>query len=160
MKQPLDTCNETEIRQMRGLVGKLNWASRQGMPQGAGDASILASILPTPCVKDLSEANAALRRLRQNDAELVIKSIPLQMLVLLTFSDGSLGNAAGGSAQIGYIICAADRSILKGIEVFVSILLYKSHKNPRAAPSTLLNESTSLSDLGRRRMGCELDWTM
>ena len=68
---------------MRGLVGKLSWAARQGMPQGAGDASILASTLPTPCVKDLSEANAALRRLRQNDIELIIKSIPLLQLVLL-----------------------------------------------------------------------------
>ena len=39
MKTPMAKCNETEIRQMRGLVGKLNWVARQGMPQGAGDAT-------------------------------------------------------------------------------------------------------------------------
>ena len=48
---------------MRGVVGKLNWASREGMPQGAGDASLLASTLPNPTIKDFTNSNAALRRL-------------------------------------------------------------------------------------------------
>ena len=82
-----------QITQMRGVVGKLNWASREGMSQGAGDASLLASTLPNPTVKDLTNSNAALRRLLQNDTPLRIKPIPLHRLALLTFSDSSLGNA-------------------------------------------------------------------
>ena len=146
MKTPLAPCTPGEIRQMRGVVGKISWAARQGMPQGAGDASILASTLPTPKVKDLADANAALRRLTANDVPLRIISIPLEHLGLITFSDGSLGNAAGGSSQIGHILCACHKKIHKGEEADVSILCYKSHKNCRAGSSTLLNESTSLSE--------------
>ena len=89
-----------EITQMRGVVGKLNWATREGMPQGAGDASLLASTLPNPVVKDLTNANAALRRLMHNDMPLHIRPIPFKRLGLLIFSDSSLGNAGQGKAQL------------------------------------------------------------
>ena len=51
--------NESEIIQMRGICGKLNWASREGMPQGAGDALLLAPRMPRPAFEDFTEANAA-----------------------------------------------------------------------------------------------------
>ena len=56
-----------EITGMHGLVGSLSWATREGMPQGAGQASLLASCFPEPKVKDLKEANASLARLLQQD---------------------------------------------------------------------------------------------
>ena len=61
-KEPKADATPTEITAMRGLVGKLNWTTREGMPNGAGDASLLAGTMPQPQVKDLQEANAALRR--------------------------------------------------------------------------------------------------
>ena len=67
-------------------------------------------------------------------------------LRLLSFTDASHGNASGGSAQIGHIICATDYRIHSGDVADVSIFAYKSHKNPRSASSTLLNESTSFSE--------------
>ena len=84
------------------------------MPQGSGDASLLSSTLPHPKIKDLTEANAALRKVAPHDVPILIKPIPLHRLRLLTFSDGSLGNAGGGSAQIGHLVCAADKSIHEG----------------------------------------------
>ena len=83
-----------EIIFMRGLVGSLQWAPREGMPQGAGDASILASTFPKPKVSDLLEANADLRRLRHNDTPLRIRPIPLGKLKLFTFADSSLADQA------------------------------------------------------------------
>ena len=145
-KNPADKADAAEIRQMRGVIGNLNWASRMGMPQGAGDASILAATLPTPTVQDLTDANAALRRLMQNDVPIKIQAIPLEHLRLLTFSDASHGNAKGGAAQIGHLICAVHKDIHTGEAAEVSVLQWKSHKNPRAAPSTLLNEATSMSE--------------
>ena len=59
-KRPLAEATPTEITAMRGLNGKLAWAAREGMPNGSGDASLLASTLPTPRVKYLQEANACL----------------------------------------------------------------------------------------------------
>ena len=99
---------------MRGVIGKLNWASREGMPQGAGDASLLAAKMPTPTVEDLTEANAAMRRLITNDAPVWIRAIPLDQLSMLVFDDASLANAKGGSAQIGHIVCACDKKIHTG----------------------------------------------
>ena len=46
---------------------------------------------------------------------------------------------------MGHIICAADKSIYENQHALVSVLCWTSHKNDRAAPSTLLNESTSYS---------------
>ena len=139
-----------EITQMRGVVGKISWIAREGAPQGAGDASLLAVTFPQPRVKDLTAANAALRRLIQNVVPIKIRPIPLERLVLLAFADSSLNNAGQGKAQLSHIACAADKSIHEGAEAEISVLAYRSHKNPKAGGSTLLNEahafSTSLAD--------------
>ena len=95
-KDPNADATPGEITGMRGLVGSMSWATREGMPYGAGDTSILASTLPQPKVKDLQEANAALRRLKQNDVPSRICPILLERLRLLLFADSSLGNAKGG----------------------------------------------------------------
>ena len=116
------------------------------MPQGAGDASILSATMPTPCIGDLTEANAAMRRLVANDVPIWIRAIPIADLGLLSFCDASLGNSKGGSAQIGHIIAAVDKKIHRGEVAECSVLTYKSHRNPRAAASTLLNESTGMSE--------------
>ena len=44
------------------------------------------------------------------------------------------------------MICATDKVIFEGEEAEVSILTYKSHRNPRAGSSTLLVESQALSE--------------
>ena len=72
------------------------WAVREGQPWGAGDASLLAGTLPNPKVKDLQEANAALRMLIANDVPIWIKPIPLDRLKLLVFADSGFDNAGGG----------------------------------------------------------------
>ena len=131
---------------MRGLTGKLNWATREGMPQGCGDASLLSATLPTPNFKDLVEANAALRRLLQSDANIRIWSIPLEDLRVLLFSDSSLANASGGTCQLAHMVFAADREIFDGADTRVSILTYKSHRMHRAGSSTLLVEYNAMSE--------------
>ena len=145
-KNPKEKADAGEITQMRGLVGKLNWASREGMPQGAGDASLLASTLPNPNIEDLTEANAAMRRLIQNDVPVWIRAIPFADFSLVVFEDASLGNTKGGAAQIGHLVCATEKKLHDGERAKVSVLVHKSHKNPRAAPSTLLNEATGMSE--------------
>ena len=143
---PEAAANESEITAMRGLVGKLNWVAREGMPNGAGDASLLAATMPHPKIKDLQEANTALRRLIQAEATITIKPIPFGQLRLLLFGDSSLGNASGGSTQICHMICAVDSSIYTGAEADVSILTYLSHRMSRAGSSTLLAESNAMSE--------------
>ena len=76
MKTPNADATEAETTGMRGLTGKLNWVAREGMPNGAGDASLLSATMPHPKVKDLAEANAALKRLQEAEATIWIKPIP------------------------------------------------------------------------------------
>ena len=109
-KDPKALADAGEIIQMRSLIGKLNWASREGMPQGAGDASLLASKMPTPTIEDLTKANAAMRRLMDNDVPVWIRSIPLQDMRMIVLADASLANTQGGSAQIGHLVCCCDKN--------------------------------------------------
>ena len=81
---------DSEITALRGLLGKLNWAAREAMPNGSGDAYILAATLPKPQVKHLVEANQTLKHLLEAKAVIHIKAIPLDRIRLLTFSDSSL----------------------------------------------------------------------
>ena len=97
------------------------------MPNGCGDESLLSASLPKPLVKDLVEANAALRRLLQAEATIMIKSIPLDRLKLLVIADSSLGNTKGGTSQLAHMVSACDVSLLAGDEADVSVLTYKSH---------------------------------
>ena len=73
------------------------------MPQGAGEASLLAGSFPEPKVADLKEANASLKRLLQQDVPVPIGPIPLERLKLVVFADSSLANAGGGKSQIRHM---------------------------------------------------------
>ena len=118
------------------------------MPQVAGDASILASTMPTPRVKDLQEANACLRRLKETEScvPITIQPIPKARIRLICFADSSLGNAEGGHSQMAHIVCAVDADIFDGKRVPCSILTWKSHKSPRVGSSTLLVEANAMSE--------------
>ena len=116
------------------------------MPQGSGDASILASTLPTPKVKDLEDANAALRRQILNDVPTITQPIPLDRLRLVLFADSSLGNAKRGHSQLAHMTCACDKSLYDGEEAPISVLTWKSHKMNRAGSNTLFCESNGVSE--------------
>ena len=129
----------TEVSAGRGLMGSLNWATREGMPQGCGDCSMIASSFPNPKVQDLLDMNALFRRLRKDAVVIQIFSIPLDRLTALIFSDASLGNCKDGGSQVCYVACVADQSILDGVEANVSVLAYKSHRMNRSASNVLLS---------------------
>ena len=97
-------------------------------------------------MKDVSETNAALRRLLQNVCDIQIHPIPLDRLRLVTFVDSSLGNCPDGGSQNAHMVCAADKSINEGKEADISILTYKSHKMARVASATLMVEANAMSE--------------
>ena len=129
-------------------MGSLNWATREGMPQGAGDCSMLASCFggDGPVVSDLLEMNALYRRLEKDAVVITIHSIPLNRLKGLVFTDASLANNKDQRTQVCYLACMADQSILEGKEAKVSVLAYKSHKMTRSASNVLYTESFGMSD--------------
>ena len=96
---------------MRGYCGKLNWTAREGMPNGPGDASLLSSTLSNPEVKGLIEASAALRRLKDANATITVKSMPFSRLRLVASCDSGLDVKGGGQgrSQTGNVIRAVDQ---------------------------------------------------
>ena len=52
---------------MRGLVGSMAWSVREGMPWGAGDASLLAGTLPTPKIKDKAKSNVSMPVIKKSE---------------------------------------------------------------------------------------------
>ena len=58
---------EEEQTQLRGSVAGLNWAARQGRPDAASAASVIASTFPNPTVSDAKMANNTIARLKEND---------------------------------------------------------------------------------------------
>ena len=104
-----------------------------------------AALLPTSQIKDIQAANAALRHLLAQAATTTIKSVPLERIGLLMFSDSGLGSKTGHS-NIGHLTCAADQSIQDGVEADTSILCWTSHKTSRSGSSTLLCEANAMSE--------------
>ena len=141
---------------MRRLVGSLSWATREGVPQGAGEASLLASCFPEPDVKDLKEANASLARLLQQDVPLPIRPIPFDRVKLVVFADSNLANAGGGNSQICHMVCAVDQTIREGKEADISCLTYKNHQTHSAGNSTYLWKPTDCQKALLTRNGWHL----
>ena len=97
-------------------------------------------------MKDLQEANAALRHLLAAEASITIKPIALERLKLLVIADSSLSNTGRRTSQLAHMICAADVSLLAGEEAEVSVLTYKSHRMGRSGSSTLLVEAYAMPE--------------
>ena len=68
---------EEEVKALRAVAGSLSWVARQCRPDEAGTASTLQGSVSRAVVKDLSDANRAVNRLKQTeDVGLLIHAIP------------------------------------------------------------------------------------
>lgn len=68
--------NPTEEAQMRGTIASLNWASREGRPDAAAAASILAGYFPNPTVQHAIDVNKVVHKIKGYSVKLRIHSIP------------------------------------------------------------------------------------
>ena len=53
------------MKALRAVAGSLSWVARQGRPDEAGIASTLQGSVSRAVVKDLSDANRAVNRLKK-----------------------------------------------------------------------------------------------
>eukprot|EP00971_Amphidinium_carterae_P335285 6471060-Amphidinium_carterae.1 len=133
------------VTQYRGLVGSLSWATRSAMPQGAGDASILAGRTTTLMWADVKEANRTLLSLQQTAPTLQIVSMPREKSIM-AFSDASLSNLACGRTQVSMVMGWVDTAEYRrsGTSTF-SIQEWFSKKYSRVVSSTLCTEAAAAS---------------
>ena len=88
------------------MAGSLSWVARQCLPDEAGTASTLQGSVSRAVVKDLSDANRAVNRLKQTeDVGILIHAIPLVNLRTVSISDASLHlDRPDGSTQGGFMV--------------------------------------------------------
>ena len=85
------------------MAGSLSRVARQCRPDEAGTASTLQGSVSRAVVKDLSDANRAVNRLKQTqDVGLLIHAIPLVNLRTVSFSDDL--DRPDGSTQGGFMV--------------------------------------------------------
>ena len=134
---------EEEQTQLRGSVAGLNWAARQGRPDAAAAASVIASTFPNPKVSDAQMANDTIARLKENDVTIKIWSIPEEGLRRLLIMDSAFGTSGQGRSQHGWIVGYTTPALAAGKEAPVSMVFWKSRKFRRKASSSWLCEALS-----------------
>ena len=138
--------SEYEVTGFRTSVAALAWATREGRPDGAGEASLSAQKLPQPTKDDIKILNDAIRDVKANNTVTIkVKPIPIKDLIGYVYVDASKDNAEGGKSQTAYLLGAADKRVLEGIEVDASVWSWRSRASPRACSATLMSEAYALT---------------
>ena len=100
VKQPVTSVT---ITQYRALIGCLSTCSQAAIPQGAGDASILAGKVTSLTWDDVKEATPTLQKLKETAIPLhVLKMVKKKSL--LVFADACLSNLTDGRTQVSMLM--------------------------------------------------------
>ncbi|CAE7498867.1 TY1B-DR1 [Symbiodinium sp. CCMP2592] len=143
--RPEEAANEVEKSAARGLIGSIAWAAKEGRPDLAATASIMASKLSKLQVKDLTLLNKAVQEAKANaKLELTYHPIAPERLCWGTATDASYVNHPDGSSQGAVVILAFDQDLLDGCVASCSLVWWKSGKLRRKINSTLAAETQSL----------------
>ncbi|CAK8990659.1 Integrase catalytic domain-containing protein, partial [Durusdinium trenchii] len=137
--------SENEKTQLRGLIASLNWLAREGRPDVAAAASILASAFPEPAVSHILAANAMVRHVKTSPIKMVIHSIEEKDLRNILVADSSFDTSGRERSQHGWLLGFTNPWLNQGREAPVSLMQWRSKRLRRKAASSLLCEAISLS---------------
>jgi hypothetical protein len=130
--RPLD---ERETRDLRHLSGQLNWIVTQSRPDIAYDNCIIGNSISKAKVKDIAQANKAVRKARAQEVSLHYPSkFDLLSCRIVGYTDSSFGNLPDGGSQGAFTIFLCDQ---KGR---ATLMAWQSRRIRRAANSTLAAE--------------------
>lgn len=140
--------NESQIRVLRGINGSLNWLASQSRPDLSVQTSLSQQCFPHPTIKNLRDANNAVRRAKQHK-DLMIRFQPIapDRLTVCCHSDAAWANN-GPHTQAGYVIAFTDSTIHEGQVAPWTPATWKSYKLPRAVSSTLGGEAQAMASAG------------
>ena len=140
--QPL---NESQIKVLRAINGSLNWLASQSRPDLAVQTSLSQQAFPNPCIRNLRDANNAVRRARQHkQLSITFPSISPSQLTICCHSDAAWANV-GTHTQAGYVIAFTSSDLHHGREAPWVPVVWKSYRLARAVSSTLAGESQAMS---------------
>ncbi|CAE7512755.1 GIP [Symbiodinium pilosum] len=137
--------NSEELTQFRAALATLNWVSREGRPDVAAAASVLASRFPHPTARDVFELNDVLHRLKTHRITLKIPVIAETDIRHFVISDSAHDPSGRTKPQHGWLQGITTPSLNRGLKAPVSLMMWRSRKLRRKAGNTLLCESIALS---------------
>ena len=143
---PDDVVSPEEQQALRGLIGSIQYAASNTRPDLSAKLSLLQARVTQACVKDLLEGNKLLHEAKANkEVHIMIKSIPIEDLRFVSFSDASFATRANSQSQKGCLIMAASKQIGEWQSSDASPLIWYSRKIARVVASTLASEAYALS---------------
>ena len=136
------------MKALRAVAGSLSWIARQCRLDEAGTASTLQGSVSRAVVKDLSDANRAVHRLKQTeDVGLVIHAIPLVDLRTVFISDTALDlDRPDGSTQGGFMVGFTTSALHQQGSVSMSAMSWSSRKVKRSVSASLVGEVFMMSE--------------
>ena len=139
---------ETDVKALRDVAGSLSWVARQCRPDEAGTASTLQGSVSRAVVKDLSDANRAVNRLKQTeDVGLLTHAIPLVNLRTVSISDAALDlDRPDGSTQGGFMVGFTMSELHQQGSAAMSPMSWSSHKVKRSVSASLAVEVFMMSE--------------
>ena len=145
-KEKGEQATDEERSHARASIGALTWAAKEGRPDCAASASIIASCLTRLTVQDILDLNRAIREAKK-DAGLClqIQPIPLEKLHWGVITDASYANTEGSASQGAFGVICFEEKVMKSGKGKANLIYWRSGRIHRIVNSTLAAETQSLS---------------
>ena len=135
-----------EKQAMRGLIGSLQYAATNTRPDVSSRLSHLQSRINCAQVQDLHECNRLLEDSKKHSqVKVVIKSIPIEDIRFLVYSDASFATREKQQSQKGGLVMAIHKDGMNQKVADASPIYWHSKKIDRVVSSTLAAETYALS---------------
>ncbi len=139
-KQIEDILSEEESQTLRSVCGQLLWVTSQTRPDIAFDSCQVNNYGKEPTIRNVMEANKAIKKLKSDKVKLVYPSLgdPDQMKVVV-YGDGSHNSLPNGASQGGKIVFLVGNGRSAPIS-------WQSKKLDRVTKSPLATEISAVAD--------------
>ena len=142
---PQTSLRDDEESQLRGVIAAINWTAREGRPDAAAAASILAGCFPNPKMMDVYAVNQVVQNLKNRKVDLVIHALSEDQVRHVVISDSAFDPTGRTKPQHGWLQGTTSPDLNLGRQAPISLIAWKSRKMKRKAGNTLLCESIAMS---------------
>jgi len=126
--KPEADATEKERGGARASIGSLAWAAKEGRPDAAATASIMASKMKRLKIRDLIALNKAIKEVKgRPDLTMSYYPIEVSRLGFGTTTDASFDNYEDGSSQGAVGVLAYDLALVSGEKARCSRLWRRRH---------------------------------
>ena len=146
MKMKGEDATPQERADTRATIGALTWAAKEGRPDCAACASLIAGCLNKLKVQDIIDLNRTVKEVKAScELGVPIQPIPEDEMCWGVITDASYANAETGSSQGAFGVVCYEKKLLTEGKSRGNLIHWKSSKIHRVVNSTLAAEAQSLS---------------